>query len=468
MQNSKLIALLQTFDGEDFRRFKVFLESPYYNNRTILVDLFHYLRQQSPGFLPENLEKEVLIKRVFKNEIDEKQLHYEMNYLLKLAEQFIGLRHYEKQAFMADIHVVEAYLERKLDKHYHFLQKKLVKQQSKISVLKINDYYQQYQLSDIANQYYLQHQVRKFDPALQSASDDLDVYYIANRLKYLCQMLNRNKIFKKHYTISFSEQILEMAALPDFQKVPLIALYYQIALMFTQEESDQAYLELKKLFDQYFPLLGKLTQLEILSYALNYCVRRVRTSNRKTWYLQETLNLYMWGIDSEMLLSDNVLSPWHFKNIIKAAFNLKQYEWVGNFIKNYYQKLEPSFQEDALNYNLADLYFHQKDYGQAIQYLYQVQQSDIHYALGAKVMLMKIYYEKDEEEALLSLIASFSIYLSRNKHISNDLRKTYQNFCLILNRILRRNPKKREKILKDIKTMPLLTSRNWLLDIVGK
>ena len=79
-------------------------------------------------------------------------------------------------------------------------------------------------------------------------------------------------------------------------------------------------------------------------------------------------------------------------------------------------------------------------------------------------MLLKIYYELKEEEPLLSLLASFSLFLKRNKQISKDAREMYLNFCSILHRILRRKREKIPTIKQAIQESKLLTERRWLME----
>jgi hypothetical protein len=82
------------------------------------------------------------------------------------------------------------------------------------------------------------------------------------------------------------------------------------------------------------------------------------------------------------------------------------------------------------------------------------------------MMLLKIYYELEEEGALLSLLASFSLFLKRNKQVSKQAREMYLNFCKILQSITRRNIKHLPKIKQKIQEAKLLLERRWLLDQV--
>ena len=52
---------------------------------------------------------------------------------------------------------------------------------------------------------------------------------------------------------------------------------------------------------------------------------------------------------------------------------------------------------------------------------------DVYYYLGTKTLLLKIYFELEEETALISLFHSFAASLRRNKLVSGYQRKIHLN-----------------------------------------
>ena len=152
-----------------------------------------------------------------------------------------------------------------------------------------------------------------------------------------------------------------------------------------------------------------------------------------------------------------------FTNIVKLSLRLKRYEWVEPFIREYAPQLPVAFRENALHYNLAELFYYTHRNDDAQQHLIKVAYSDLNYYLGARVMLAKIYYESGHTEPLLSLIAAFMIFLKRNKQISADLKQTYLNFCDILFQLTRPHPKKMVLLGETIRNTSLLTDRSWLM-----
>ena len=91
------------------------------------------------------------------------------------------------------------------------------------------------------------------------------------------------------------------------------------------------------------------------------------------------------------------------------------------------------------------------------------------------MLLLRIYFESDEDEALQNLIASFKIYLQRNKLLAEKKHKRYYNlfrFTLKLHNIYKRaayNKKEKSKAqLKKLNEQILannyIVNKSWLLN----
>ena len=448
---------------EEWRRFGEMVASPYFNKKKILLPLCTYLRKAAPEFSDKKINKKAIYKHLYPNQaLDEKKLGYLMNYLLNLAEKFIGLKQYEAQTSLCDYHILNAFVERKLFKHYQQKQKK--SQDLLESKGQDNDYFlHRYLLSEVAEVEFTSRGIRKFDEHLQTAVNTLDDFYFVIKLKYCCAMLDRQELLSSNYQLHFLEEVQQYLA--QQKDLPaLIVIYYKV-LQLLQHKNYEHFQQLKELFQQHFEALTQKEKREIYFYAINFCARKIRKGEER--FVEEALNLYLTGINNGILLQDNYLTPWTYANVIKLALRLQRYEWIKTFIYEFNPKLEEAFRENALYYNLAELYYYTKEYDKVLQHLTQVKFSDLNYQLGSRVILVKTYYELDEEEALLSLIASFSIFLKRNKNISQNIKKTYLNFCDMLHQILRRNPKKKDILKEKILKTPLLTDRQWLLNVLN-
>ena len=91
---------------------------------------------------------------------------------------------------------------------------------------------------------------------------------------------------------------------------------------------------------------------------------------------------------------------------------------------------------------------------------------DILHNLDARRMLLRIYYDLDEMDALLSHIDSFKIFLKRQKNIGYH-GVNYLNLINYTSKIIKTNGNKKslEKIKTDIMNEKNVAEKEWLLEI---
>ena len=167
---------------------------------------------------------------------------------------------------------------------------------------------------------------------------------------------------------------------------------------------------------------------DLYSEALNYCIQKVNQG--RVEFFTKFHDLYNFMLDKGIAYNasnSGELSPWHFKNAVLSALRLGHYEWAERFIKNSQDKLPVDFRDNAVTFNLSLLYFYQKRYDKATTLLQSVEYEDIAYNLDSKSMLLAMYYEQDEDEALMSLMDSFKTYLNRHKDLPDRRRMLYSN-----------------------------------------
>ncbi|MFK7980606.1 MAG: hypothetical protein AB8G86_11535 [Saprospiraceae bacterium] len=466
MQNSKLIDLLKTFEKEDWRWFRKFLLSPYFNSREELVVFCDYLRAQSPDFKEKAIRKEKVFKKLYPNEIyDEKRISYAMNFLLGQAEKFLAQREIELQLPLVNLSLQKSLVKRQLEKHYNYQYDKSTQIFEDRKKENIDYYLFQYQKSEIANVHYNNKNLRNYDPNLQATSDELDQFYLIHKLKHCCEMVSRSKLMNAPYKPMLENEVVSFLETTPIYEAPLIAVYLETYFILKKEHAESNFEKLKGLLIEYKNLIPRIEKAIIYQYGINYCIFQMSKNNNLRYYAEQSLELYLDGIEQRILFNQGYLSPWHFKNVVKLGLNLKKYDFTEEFIQKHHKNLETHYQEDALHFNLADISYRKKNYKDAQIHLIQVQYSDLSYNLGAKVMLLKIYYEINEGEALFALIASFSIYLRRNKKLAKDVREAYLNFTNILGRIVRATKYKYPAIIEKINETKRLYNRNWLLEI---
>ncbi|HAE35360.1 MAG TPA: hypothetical protein DCG22_06180, partial [Bacteroidetes bacterium] len=154
------------------------------------------------------------------------------------------------------------------------------------------------------------------------------------------------------------------------------------------------------------------------------------------------------------------------KNIVSVATRVQETDWAEQFAKQYKKHLHEKFRNNAFNYNMAYLLFARKQFGKALTALLQVEFTDVFYALDSRTLQIKIYFELEETDALMSALEAFKVYLRRNRTISDSVRTIYMNFVRFVNRILSVPPsdsEKKQKLHEKILEAGNVADIRWLL-----
>jgi hypothetical protein len=451
---SKLIQLISTFSSQEIKRYTLFVQSEYTNSNAQLKEMVAALTAKHPDYTTIKLEKTLL-------QGDTKRLNYLLSDLLSLAYRFLAYEEMTKTPSQEAFYTLKALSVRGLDKHYNLLYTRTLEQVQSDVRLDSPHYHALYQLENLNSEHIDKQGLRKVNESLQSAADHLDHFYLGEKLKYTCAMLNSQQVIAAPFAFRYIEELKQFFKHNPAPNSPVIAIYYRIFCMLTKVESEADFGQLKQLIKVYSHAFSQKEMTHIYGYALNYCIGKIRLV--KEAYVQEALHLYRQGLDTGILLEEGKLSPWHFKNIIKLALRSQEYGWTEQFILEKNHLLEQGFRQDALHYNLAELYFYTKHYDKALTQLNKVEFTDINYNLGAKVMLVKIYQEQQELDALESLLHAFRLFLQRNRLISEQVRKAYLNFVRLANKIGKVRKSQIPTLRAEIEQMEPLTEKQWLL-----
>jgi tetratricopeptide (TPR) repeat protein len=280
-------------------------------------------------------------------------------------------------------------------------------------------------------------------------------------------MLTSQKIMAVPYQLNLVDEIIQfISGHPDFLAAPAIHGYYRVARLLTQDQASEDFAALKALIHQQSAHIPPQILEELYQYAINYCHLQIRKFDDQQPHVAEALELYIQAIETGVLLQQGHISPGNFKNIIKLSLIQQQYDWTEQFILRYSRLLDPDYREDALHYNLAELYYSTNRPDEAMIHLNQVEFSDLQYNLGAKVLLSRIYYETGAVDALESLLHAFKTYLHRNRVITQETRRLYLNFIRFLSAIVRSTPETRERIRGKLEQTSQVTLKKWLLSIL--
>ena len=136
---------------------------------------------------------------------------------------------------------------------------------------------------------------------------------------------------------------------------PVVQIYFLIYQSFINENDEKHYLNLKSALGNYYQHFTKDEAREMYVFAQNYCIKKINQGNKK--YYEEVFQLYKQLLNNEVLLIEEELSEWDYKNIVTTGTRLGHHQWVQNFLEEYKTKLNKVVRNNAYHYNLANFYY---------------------------------------------------------------------------------------------------------------
>lgn len=467
MKNSKLISILKTLTPQAFKRFIDFTHSPYFNKHKGVQSLLLYLKKFHPHYGHPKFDLEKIFKGVWKKEpFSEQKIRNVMTMLTKLLERFLTLEELESRPVYQDYLLLHNFHKRYLDKQFIYHYQAVQKSQSANKQRDVDYYHDQFLLGEIAYSFDVVKRNRPLATHLTSVIQSFDTYYLANRLKYCCVLLNRSSVVAAADDLLFLDYVLDYVSHFGTQNSPLIAVYYQLLLTLKEEHQPQHYTVLKQQLRQHTHQLSKDELRQIYTAAFNYCNKQLKGG--QPHFLREIFDLYKAMLAQEVLLVEGYISPYqHFRNIVMAALRLGELDWAKKFIENHQSQLRLSYRENMVNYCLAAYYFYKKEYAQTLAYLLLFEFQDFYNYIEHKTLLIKTYFELSEFESLIATLNTFRQYLRRNESIPQHIQLPYQNFIKIANYLVKWKNSHQTPITdlhKLVEPFEYLAEREWLVE----
>lgn len=474
MRNTRIYTLLAKLDKPMLNRFVKFIESPYHNRNEKVMALTHLLinKIKTPEKLPG---KEEIWQLIFEsNKYEDVKFRKLCNDVLERFERFLINEELNESNLLQSNLLLNSLknnnLEEIVEKHISKSTRQIEREIDQSSEFYLQKYLYERSLQNLKTNYEKKADIKSYlsNYNYTSLSGDLDSFYVIEKLRHATDILTWRKMYKTDIEIDlgYSKQLIEKY---DLEKNPAVKVYSLMYQVLSAENNDASYFSLKKTSKIHIDIFPDEERREVLDVLFNFCVKKINKGNQT--YYHELLELYDWGIDSEIILVNNQLSPTSYRNYIVSGLRIKEFDRVERFILKKSDLLDSSRKENAVNFNLARLSFYKKDFEKVLDYLRLVNYDDIWYNLNSKNYLIAVYYELGEHMVLESQMDSFQAFLRREKSIQDSYRILHNNFVKFLKRIYKSNPKDKEQLLKiksDIESEPQVINKPWLLEKIDE
>ncbi|MBL7827768.1 MAG: hypothetical protein JNJ57_14150 [Saprospiraceae bacterium] len=460
--------MLNSFSRVELNRFRKYLLSPYLNDQPDTLRLF--------DLLDELLRKEASIETLSKTETwkvlypkrsyDDAHLRRLNSDLVQLALRF---KVAESRALdpLSDFLTLQKSLEEpSLQKHLNAVEKQLKRMFDEQEQRSAESYLAEFQMhNQMFNRASKVVSTAGYVDKLVPADFYLECFYLTQKLKFYISWLQFSGVRTTEKNVPLMPGFWSYLEEERFRDVPLIAVFKKVVVCFSNQEKEALFQDFLHDLEKNARYLTDEYLRECYHMAQNYCALKINQG--RTEYYVVYFNLQKKLTQLNLLLENGGLSEAVFKNMITIGLRVGEFSWTEQFINDYYPFLPAGIRENARTFNLANLYSHQKQHGKVIELLSNVEYSDLVYALGAKLILLRTYYELNERLALDSLMDSFRIYIRRNKQMSKSLKREYSNFLNFLSKLSSIRDSKAalvQLVRKNILENQHVISKKWLLE----
>ncbi len=474
MPSKKLLTYLNVLSQNELRKLEKFIQSPYHNE---VKDLSRFYAIIKPHLLKKEEvpvpSKQEIWKKLFPNtKYNDTKLRKIASLVLQLAIEFKAyeiLKQKPEQKLLLELHAVS---QPELTTHIAGINRKLIHytQQNSINTIESNFYrfrlsIQNHRIAEMEND---RKKLLKLEE-LQEALEHLDVFYYAQKLAMMADNIGYQGFMNIAHQFHNTQKLFEEIESSPFFNKPIIQVYYLIIQMLSQPEQETHFFKLKDWLNQNSQHFDKSQKKTFYSHLINYCISHKINKGDETFY-QYAFNVFKIMVEQQLIFTP-FMEPSYYRNIISIGLRVKEFDYVQNFIHTYSKYLPPNQKENAATFNLASLYYKQKNYGKVLELLHNVELTNLSYALGAKTILVGTYYAMDEYRALESLLTSFRIFILRNKLLAKSTKQSYLNFLKFTKKLISLAPydhKGKEKLQQTILKTQNVAVRDWLLEQINR
>jgi hypothetical protein len=460
---AKTFGLLQSLSSREKRRFGNELKLTS-EKAGRLPELFEFL-VENPALDKENLAKKLFPKEAF----DDKRIRYLLSNLNVALEKFLLVRHLETNPAISNALLMQELIQRGAEKAFHGVVNKQEQLLGEADRPRDSNFFLYQFLTEegllmAAGKNFKRHETSN----IETVVDRLDKFYLARKLQLCCEIYNKHNMLGTNYEVFLLDEIIQYLGHYPMDDTPAISIYFKILKTLTESENESHFKDLRLLLDANESLFTADELRDMYQYALNYCIKKINLGSGE--YQRTLFEIYQRTLENRVLLIQNRISQWDYKNIVTLCMRLKELDWAHLFIQKYKDYLVEEERENAFKFNLAYLNFMRKEYSKTLNLLRKLDFTDVFYQLDTRAILLKTYFEIGDELALDYHIKAFRVFLKRNKKISNYQRLIYSNLLAFTKQIIQcgMSHKKLDKLKQTIEFKRQTADLPWLLEKIDE
>lgn len=479
MNKSKIVQILQCFSPKEIKDFEKFVASPYFNTGRNAEGLFNILKEYYPDFESNDLDREVVFKKLFQGEkFVEKKFKNVTSALTQLADRFLVNEKLKRDPVEFELLLFKEYWDRENYKPFLNTLNSLEKKIDEMAFDHRKAFLSKERIVAYWFSYYLKiGRPDKGIPLISKASE-------YNTLSFLMRFLRSiiNKEYKTPGTYkSYTENVLleEVWSGMDIDKIIaglrkrnyqflwLLELYYYIFKFYSSVDDVESFQKARDIFNKHIDKFSRYEKHFILNDFHAFCIRQFSKGN--TDFLPVEFEICKQQKNENALTTSDSASMelLHFRNFVYTALKAKEYDWLEEFINDCAPLMKPDGRDSMKNFALARLEFERCDFDKALEYASKIQYDIFTYKLDVKNLLLLTYYELELFDQAESLIDTYKHYITHIKEFSPAYMKKFKDFIKIYSLLFKARTSGKTQdpdlILKKAEDIKVLPSRAWFV-----
>ncbi len=471
---SKLAELLKGLTKEEYKKFGLFINSPYFNKSKTIGKLYDFFKLSFNKKDLSDVVKEEIYRQIYPGEkYDDVNARKLISNFTKLVEEFLAVNDVVNDKTMMNNLFIKTSFNRKFDKS--IIQKlgeleEIYSNQNN----KSGEYYSNHLITKRYELLYSGSRLRSPEDQLKLVSKSADMHFLSIKLLLFYDILNLRLHYNKKIEFDmwvFDEMVRFIENNEDeiINEHPSLYADYLSVVMLLHPEDTGHFNILKTFIEQNKKTIGAQSFERLYIYIYNHSVYRInRGITKNNSELLEIIKIIdMEDVPIWQFFAFHV----YYVNAVTNAARAGEYSWAEDFINRRKELINPEIREETNSLALANLNFTKRDYDKALKYLVNVDYPNYSYYLMAKDMLIKIYWERSETEGVLATIDAMRKFLQRKDLIPERLWNCYSNFINCASKMV--DPYEKNKLFEIKKLLEkemISADKGWIeeqLKLIG-
>ena len=471
IRESKLFELLKGFSPAEYKALGDFVLSPYYNKNRSIINLYEYLKKFSNDFANCKVTNEDISRYVYNDrKLNSVKVRSLTSDFVKLIEKFLIASEFETYGMFHKVLLLYQLNMKDMPKNFRSVLHETMQKQMDTFNRDENYYYNQIYLEVESFNYNLERQHTNVDVGeFKKIGNNIDLFFILTKLNLFHLMFYHRldidesssyKLWLLDETLEYIESRIDEIS----KQHPVIYMKYLVLKTITNSGEEHYFRALKKFALDNVANFDNVTMTYIFGALTNYCTIKCNLGVKK--FKLERYKIYQILDEKKIFDHDKYISYVDFLNAIISSLEINKVDWAEYFYNKNKDRIFPSLQEDTLNLAKAQILYMKKNYTDAIKLINNVSYTNHYFYLRSKMLLARLYYDKNELEPIIYLLDAAKHFLKRNTKVTKMNRDAFGNFFNFMTKILSLKGHKKPNI-KELRDELLkqtnVSSKEWLL-----